>query len=37
MNHVLIDIDVLLDFFLDREPFSENAAQILSLCESRQI
>ncbi len=37
MNHVLIDTDVLLDFFFDREPFSENAAQILSLCESRQI
>lgn len=37
MNHVLIDTDVLLDFFFDREPFSESAAQILSLCESRQI
>ena len=28
---------VILDFFLDREPFSENAAKILSLCEKREI
>jgi predicted nucleic acid-binding protein len=26
-----------LDFFFDREPFSENAAQIISLCESKKI
>ncbi|MBE0551557.1 MAG: PIN domain-containing protein [Ignavibacterium sp.] len=37
MNNVLIDTDVILDFFFDREPFSENAAQILSLCESKKI
>ncbi len=29
--------DVILDFFFDREPFSENAARILSLCESHKI
>lgn len=37
MDNVLIDTDVILDFFFDREPFSENAAQIFSLCESKQI
>lgn len=37
MKKILIDTDVILDFFLDREPFSENAAKILSLCESKQI
>jgi predicted nucleic acid-binding protein len=37
MDKVLIDSDVILDFFFDRKPFSENAAQIFSLCESKQI
>ena len=37
MDKVLIDSDVILDFFFDRKPFSENAAQILSLCESKNI
>ncbi len=37
MNKVLIDSDVILDFFFDRKPFSGNAAQVLSLCESKQI
>jgi predicted nucleic acid-binding protein len=37
MNNILIDSDVILDFFFDREPFSENATQIFSLCESNQI
>ena len=37
MDKVLIDTDVILDFFFDREPFSEHAAQILSLCESKKI
>lgn len=37
MKRVLIDTDVILDFFFDREPFSEDAAQVLSLCESREI
>ncbi|WP_396183402.1 type II toxin-antitoxin system VapC family toxin [Flavobacterium sp.] len=37
MSKVLLDSDVILDFFFDREPFSENAAQILSLCESKEI
>lgn len=37
MNRVLIDTDVILDFFFDREPFSENASKILSLCEAKEI
>ena len=37
MDRVLIDTDIILDFFFDREPFSENAAKILSLCESKEI
>ena len=37
MKRVLIDTDVILDFFFDREPFSHNAAKVLSLCESGEI
>ena len=37
MEKVLIDTDVILDFFFDRFPFSENAAQIFSLCELGRI
>lgn len=37
MKKVLIDTDVILDFFLDREPFSENAANVLALCERKLI
>lgn len=32
MEKVLIDTDVILDFFFDREPFSEDSAKILHLC-----
>ncbi len=37
MEKVLIDTDVILDFFFDRKPFSEESAKILSLCESNKI
>lgn len=37
MNKVLIDTDVILDFFFDRKPFSHDAAKILSLCEGAKI
>jgi predicted nucleic acid-binding protein len=37
MKRVLIDTDVILDFFFNREPFSENSAKILSYCERKQI
>ena len=37
MEKLLIDTDVILDFFFDRQPFAEYAARILSLCESKSI
>lgn len=37
MRKILIDTDVILDFFFDRKPFSENSAIILSMCERKQI
>lgn len=37
MKRILIDTDVILDFFFDRKPFSDTAAKVLSLCESKEI
>ena len=37
MKKVLLDTDVILDFFFDRKPFSDSAAIVLSLCESKEI
>lgn len=37
MERILIDSDVILDFFFDRKPFSEYATQIISMCESKKI
>lgn len=37
MEKVLIDTDVILDFFFDRKPFSEYSAQVIGLCESDKI
>jgi len=37
MDNVIIDTDVLLDFFFDREPFAEFAAEILNLCDEKKI
>ena len=37
MENVLIDTDVILDFFFDREPFSEFATDILNLCEENKL
>ncbi len=37
MNKVLIDTDVILDFFFDRKPFSDDATKILMLCEKKVI
>ncbi|MEM9391532.1 MAG: PIN domain-containing protein [Bacteroidota bacterium] len=34
---VLIDTDVVLDFFLDRKPFSEEATKIFALCEAKRV
>ncbi|MCH6200446.1 PIN domain-containing protein [Aquiflexum sp. LQ15W] len=37
MDTVLIDTDVILDFFFDRKPFSEEASILLSLCEKGEV
>lgn len=37
MKRILIDTDVILDFFFDRQPYSEFAAKLFSLCENKQI
>ena len=37
MTNILLDTDVILDFFFDRKPFSEHSAKVLSLCESNEI
>lgn len=37
MENILIDTDVILDLFFDRKPFSDNAAIILSYCESNKL
>ncbi|MDT7827694.1 PIN domain-containing protein [Pricia sp. S334] len=37
MEKVLLDTDVLLDFFFDRKPFSDHTAQVLDLCEKKKI
>jgi predicted nucleic acid-binding protein len=37
MKNILIDADVILDFFFDRKPFSEFATIIFSLCEGNKI
>jgi len=34
---VLIDTDILLDFFYDRKPFAGSAESILALCEKGEI
>ncbi len=37
MDKILIDADVILDFFFDRKPFSEHSSKIISLCEKGEI
>lgn len=37
MDKVLIDTDVILDFFFDRKPFSRYATEILNLCEENKL
>ncbi len=37
MNNVLIDSDVILDFFFDRKPYSNYSSTILSQCELKRI
>ncbi|RPA65991.1 PIN domain-containing protein [Cyclobacteriaceae bacterium YHN15] len=37
MKRVLLDTDVILDFFFDRKPFTEDAAKVLGLCELKVV
>lgn len=37
MDNVLIDTDVILDFFFDREPFVQYATEVFLLCENKDI
>lgn len=37
MDKILIDTDVILDFFFDRKPFSEESTKILILCEKKSV
>lgn len=37
MKKVLIDTDVILDFFFDRVPFSDDVAILLSYCDRKTI
>ena len=37
MKSVLIDTDVLLDFYLDRKPFSDDSLQLLLKSEQKQF
>ena len=34
MNDVLLDTDIIMDFYLRREPFDIDAAKVMSLCEA---
>ncbi|NVO10975.1 MAG: PIN domain-containing protein [Bacteroidales bacterium] len=37
MTNLLLDTDIILDFFYDRKPHSEHSAKVLSLCESNEV
>ncbi len=37
MKNALIDSDVILDFFFDREPYSKYSTHVLSHCELNKI
>lgn len=37
MDSVLIDSDVIIDVLTNRQPFAEDSAQILRLCEVGEI
>lgn len=37
MVNVLIDSDVILDFYFDRLPFSQDASKIIALCETQKF
>ena len=37
MDKVLIDTDVLMDFFFERKPFAKYSTELLNLCAEEQI
>ena len=37
MKIVLLDTDVILDFFFDRKPYADDAREVLTLCENGKI
>ncbi len=37
MDKILIDTDVILDLFFDRQPFAEYATELFLLCENKEI
>ncbi len=37
MDKVLIDMDVLMDFFFNRKPFAKYAAELMNLCAKKQV
>lgn len=37
MDTILIDTDVILDFFFDRDPYAEFATEILNRCAEKKI
>ncbi|MCB0515268.1 MAG: PIN domain-containing protein [Chitinophagales bacterium] len=37
MDKVLIDTDVLMDFFFDRKPFAKYSTELINLCAEKQI
>jgi predicted nucleic acid-binding protein len=37
MDKILIDTDVLLDFFFDRKPFAEYSSKVLNLCAEKEV
>uniref|UniRef100_UPI004048EF8C type II toxin-antitoxin system VapC family toxin n=1 Tax=Flavobacterium sp. TaxID=239 RepID=UPI004048EF8C len=37
MDKVLIDTDVIMDFFFDRKPFSKHATKLINLCAEKQV
>jgi predicted nucleic acid-binding protein len=37
MKKILLDTDIILDFLLDRKPFSDNTLQVLLKCENKEL
>jgi len=37
MDKILIDTDVILDFFFNRKPFAEYSTEVMNLCEENKI